>query len=202
VPNTNAPFGFQEAGGLGSPPTYEQIEEKIASTTAPIFWGDPVFRLADGTIAGATTGPGPGAGVLAGIFQGCEYLSVSQKRVVWANYWGGADVAAGSTSRCWITNAPGARFRVQAGNSTTVGFVPADVGMNAQFGYGTGNTANGMSGAYIDMAVARAVTPTLPFRIISLIFDPPGGPGTQAGAYNWAIVGFNNVETKSLTAQA
>lgn len=202
MPNTNAPFGFQEASGLGSPPTYEQIEERIASTTAPIFWGDPVFRLADSTIAGATTGPGPGAGVLAGIFQGVSWLSVSQRRTIWANYWGGGDIAAGSQARCWIINAPGARFRVQAGNSTTVGFVQADIGMNAQFGYGTGNVANGMSGAFIDMAVARAVTPTLPFRIISLIVDPPGGPGTQAGPYNWAIVGFNNVETKSLTAQA
>lgn len=202
MPNVNAPFGFQDSGGLGSPPTFEQQQEQIASTTAPIFTGDPVFRLADGTIAGATTGPGPGAGVLAGIFQGCEYMSVANKRPTWANYWPAGDVAAGSLSRCWINNAPGARFRVQAGNSTTVGFVQADVGMNAQFGYGTGNTANGLSGAYIDMAVARAVTATLPFRIIALIVDPPGGPGTQAGAYNWAIVGFNNVETKSLTAQA
>jgi hypothetical protein len=202
LPNVNAPFGFQDAAGLGSPPTYEQQQELIAATTAPIFTGDPVFRLADGTIAGATTGPGPGAGILAGIFLGCQYLSVAQKRMVWSNYWGGADVAAGSTSRCWINNAPGARFRVQAGNSTTVGFVPADVGMNCQFGYGVGNVANGLSGAFIDMAVARAVTATFPFRVVALITDPPGGPGTQAGAYNWAIVGFNNVETKSLTAQA
>ena len=202
MPNTNAPFGFQEAAGLGSPPTYEQQQELIASTTAPIFWGDPVFRLADSTIAGATTGPGPGAAILAGIFQGCQYLSVALKRQVWSNYWPAADVAAGSNSRCWITNSPQARFRVQAGNSTTVGFVQADVGMNAQFGYGVGNPANGISGAFIDMAVARAVTATLPFRIVSLITDPPGGPGTQAGPYNWAIVAFNNVEPKSLTAQA
>jgi hypothetical protein len=203
LPNVNAPYGFQDAAGLGSPPTYEQIEERIASTTAPIFRGDPVFRLADGTMAGATTGPGPGAGVLAGIFQGCEYLSVAQSRKVWSNYWPAADVSSLTpTSPCWITNAPGSRFRVQAGNSTTVGFVAADIGLNAQFGYGVGNPANGLSGAYIDMAVARAVTATFPFRIIALVTDPPGGPGTQAGAYNWAIVGFNNVETKSLTAQA
>ena len=202
MPNTNAPFGFQQRAGLGSSPTYEQVEERIASTTAPIFQGDPVFRLADSTIAGATTGPGPGTGVLAGIFQGCSYLSVAIKRTVWSNYWGGADMAAGSQAKCWITNDPNARFLVQAGNSTTVGFVQADIGMNAQFGYGVGNTANGISGAYIDMAVARAVTATLPFRVVALVTDPPGGPGTQAGAYNWAVVAFNNVEPKSLTAQA
>jgi hypothetical protein len=202
LPNVNAPFGFQERGGLAAPPTFEQIQESIAVGTAPIFWGDPVFRLADGTIAGATTGPGPGAGVLAGIFQGCEYLSVALGRLIWSRYWPAGDVNAAFTPRCWITNSPLGRFLVQAGNSTTVGFVPADVGMNAQFGYGAGNVANGMSGAFIDMTVARAVTPTLPFRVIALVTDPPGGPGTQTGAYNWAVVGFNNVETKSLTAQA
>lgn len=202
MPNTNAPFGFQQRAGLGASPTFEQIEERIAATTAPIFWGDPVFRLADSTIAGATTGPGPGAAILAGIFQGVSWLSIAVKRTVWANYWGGADIAAGTQARCWITNDPAARFLVQAGNSTTVGFVQADIGMNAQFGYGVGNPANGISGAFIDMAVARAVTPTLPFRVIALVTDPPGGPGTQAGAYNWAVVGFNNVEPKSLTAQA
>jgi hypothetical protein len=202
LPNVNAPFGFQDSGGHGSPPTFEQQQETIASTTAPIFTGDPVFRLADGTIAGAATGPGPGAGVLAGIFKGCEYMSVAMKRKAWSNYWPAGDVAAGSVAACWITNAASARFRVQAGNSAAVGFVQADVGMNAQFGYGAGNPANGLSGAYIDMAVARAVTPTLPFRIVALVTDPPGGPGTQPGPYNWAIVAFNNVETKSLTAQA
>lgn len=202
MPNVNAPYGFQERGGLGADPTFEQIQEVITPTTAPIFWGDPVFRLADGSIAGATTGPGPGAGVLAGIFQGCEYLSVALGRMVWSRYWPAADANPAFTPRAWITNSPLARFTVQAGNSTTVGFVQADIGMNAQFGYGAGNVANGISGAFIDMSVARAVTATLPFRIISLITDPPGGPGTQAGAYNWAVVGFNNVETKSLTAQA
>jgi hypothetical protein len=204
VPNVNAPFGFQDAGGLGSPPTFEQQQEVITATTSPMYTGDPVFRLADGSIAGAVTGPGPGTGVLAGIFVGCEYLSVAMKRPVWSNYWpGGGDVAVGSTPRCWITNSPNARFRVQAGNSTTVGFVQADIGMNAQFGYGSGNPASGLSGAYIDMAVARAVTATFPFRIVALVTDPPGGPGTvQASPYNWAIVAFNNVETKSLTAQA
>jgi hypothetical protein len=202
VANTNAPFGFQEAASLGAPPTYEQQQEVIAAATAPIFAGDPVFRLADGSIAGATTGPGPGTAVMAGIFVGCSYLSVANRRRVWSNYWPASDVAAGTFSPCHIINNPNARFRVQAGNSSSVGFVQADIGMNCQFGYGTGNAANGISGAYVDMAVARAVTATLPFRVVALITDPPGGPGTQTGAYNWAIVAFNNVETKNALAQA
>ena len=45
-----------------------------------------------------------------------------------------------------------------------------------------------------------AVTATLPFRMNSLVLFPPGGPGTQAGAYNTVIVAFNNCETRQLTS--
>ena len=202
MPNTNAPFGFQEAAGLGSPPTFEQIEEKIAATTAPIFRGDPVFRLADGTIAGATTGPGPGTGVLAGIFAGLRVplrLAGPDDLV---------ELLAGGRRRrrhpepLLDHQRPGSRFRVQAGNSTTVGFVQADVGMNA----------SSATASATPPAASRARTSTWPSPEPSprpcpsgssrLVVDPPGGPGTQPGPYNWAIVGFNNVETKSLMAQA
>lgn len=199
--NTNAPFGFSQYRGTGSSPTYEQVPALINAGTAAVYYGDPVIRLADGTVAGATTGPGPGSAVLAGIFIGCEYLSVAQKRKVWSNYWPGSDVAAGTTLQGYLVNDPNAQFVVQAGGSTTVGFVQADIGLNCQFAYGTGNTANGLSGSYVDMGVARATTATFPFRVVGLVTSPPGAPGTQAGAYNYGIVAFNNVETKSLTAQ-
>jgi hypothetical protein len=39
---------------------------------------------------------------------------------------------------------------------------------------------------------------TEPFRIVSLVTQPPGSNGTDAGAYNYVIVAFNNVSTKSL----
>ena len=42
-------------------------------------------------------------------------------------------------------------------------------------------------------------TATLPFRGIGLDVDPPGAPGTAAGAYNNVIVAFNSVATKQLT---
>jgi len=32
------------------------------------------------------------------------------------------------------------------------------------------------------------------------VTDPPGGPGTASGAYNYVIVSFNNVSTKQLTS--
>jgi hypothetical protein len=33
-----------------------------------------------------------------------------------------------------------------------------------------------------------------------LYLNPPGANGTSSGAYNYAIVSFNNVETKVTTA--
>ncbi len=199
--NTQAPFGFSQTSGTGSSPTYEQVPALIAAATASIFQGDPVFRLSDGSIAGITTGPGPGTGVIAGVFVGCDWISVAQKRRVWSNYWPSADIAANTFANAKIVNDPGANFLCQVGGSTTTGFSAADVGLNFQFAYGTGNTANGISGAYADQSVSRATTATLPFRVVALVTEPPGANGTSSGAYNYIIAAFNNVETKSLTAQ-
>ena len=43
------------------------------------------------------------------------------------------------------------------------------------------------------------MTATLPFRVVGLVTDPPGSAGTASGAYNWVVVAFNNVSTKTLT---
>lgn len=198
--NTSAPFGFSQRSGTGSAPTFEQVERLIDYNTANIFYGDPVFTIADGSVAGITTGPGPGTNAIAGIFIGCSYLSVAQKRTVWGNYWPGSDVSSTQSVKAYLINDPNAQFLAQVGGSTTVGLVQANVGLNVQFAYGTGNTASGISGAYIDITVAPAVTATLPFRVVKLVADPPGANGTSSGAYNYAVVAFNNVETKSLTA--
>jgi hypothetical protein len=199
--NTFAPYGFRQVSGTGSSPTYEQVVGSIDFNTANIFFGDPVFRLtADGTIAGVTTGPGPGTTPIAGIFIGCKYLSVAQKRTVWSNYWPGSDVASTNVVEGYIINDPLAQWVAQVGTSTSTGVTLAQIGLNCQFAYGTGNTANGLSGAFIDISVAPAVTATFPFRILGLITNPPGSPGTTIGANNYVQVAFNNVETKTLTA--
>jgi len=199
--NSSAPFGFSQRSGTGSTPSYELTPALVDYNTANIFTGDPVFRLSDGTVAGITTGPGPGTQAIAGIFDGCSYLSVAQKRTVWSNYWPGSDVASGVNVNAKIINDPNAQFLAQVGGSTSVGLVQANIGSNVQFAYGTGTAINGISGAYADETVARATTSTLPFRVISLVTSPPGSPGTASGAYNWGVVAFNNVETKSLLAQ-
>jgi len=193
--NTFAPFGFSQYSGQGSAPTYEQNVGFCAYNTAAMYFGDPVFQNANGSIYPTT----PGTGILAGIFVGCKYLSVSQKRTVWSNFWGAADVASTNTVEVYVVNDPNAKFLAQVGGSSSTGLTTADIGANVQFAYGSPNTMSGVSGAYIDITVTPTTTATLPFKVVGLDTAPPGSNGTEAGAYNYAIVAFNNVSTKTLT---
>jgi hypothetical protein len=191
--NTNAPFGFRQYSGTGSAPTYEQVAVQIAYNATNIFFGDPVEPDANGQVIqgdGTTAAAG-----IAGIFVGCQYLSVSQKRTIWSNYWPGSDVASTNTVIGYIINDPNARFLVQTGST---GATQSTVNLNVPYVTGSGNTANGISAATVDVANA-AVTATLPFRVVSLVTEPPGSAGTEAGAYNYVVVAFNNVTTKNQT---
>lgn len=185
--NTNAPYGFRQYRGLGSSPTYEQSVRLIKSdNTTAVYFGDPVSNLNTGYITRATAGTAQ----ISGIFAGCKYLSTSQKRTVWSNYWPGSDAAA--DVEAYIIDDPNAQFSVQAGG-TAIGL--ADMGLNIQFNLGTGNASTGISGAYVE---SPAVTATLPFRIIGFITEPPGANGTDiTSAYNQIIVGFNNVTSRN-----
>jgi len=161
-----------------------------------MYFGDPVYR--DATSGGVKPDT-PGTGILAGVFVGCKYLSVSQKRTVWSNFWGAADVASGNLVEVYVVNDPNAKFLAQVGGSTTIGATAAEIGSNVQFAYGTPNATTGISGAFVNIAVTPTTTATLPFKLVSLVTNPPGSPGTQAGVYNYVVVAFNNVETKTLT---
>jgi len=191
--NTNAPFGFRQYSGNGSAPTYEQVAVQIAYNASAIYFGDPVEPDANGQVI-RSDGTIAAAGI-AGIFIGCQYLSVAQKRTVWSNYWPGSDVASNQYVTGYIVNDPNAKFVVQTG---ATGATQSTVNLNIGFDIGSGNTANGLSGAFADVTTA-AVTATLPFRVVGLVTDPPGSPGTEAGAYNYIVVAFNNVTTKNQT---
>lgn len=186
--NTNAPFGFRQYSGAGSTPTYEQVTMLIKSDySTPIYFGDAVIPVNTGYIQQATASTVQ----LAGIFMGCQYLSVSQKRIVWSNYWPGSDNSGDVTA--YVCNDVNARFLVQAGG-TAVGI--AAINANIQLNVGTGNSSTGISGMYVE---TPNTTDTLPFRVIGLVVDPPGAPGTDyTSGYNYVIVGFNNVAGKNL----
>jgi hypothetical protein len=189
--NTFAPFGFMQDAGTGSTPTYEQVERVAQYNAAAIYRGDPVTSQTDGTVAISS----PGTTQIAGIFQGAKYLSVSQQRTIWNNYWPGSDVASGQYPTIYIVNDPNAQFIAQ---SDATGLTLADVGANVQFAIGTPNAYTKQSGAYIDSVGPD--TATLPFRLLSIVTTPAlGFPNPEAGAYALGIVAFNNVDTKSLT---
>jgi hypothetical protein len=193
--NTNAPFGFRRYfGGSGGAPTFNQNYRLIAAgNTTPIYCGDPIMPVV-GSANGYVTQAAPGSTMLAGIFIGCKYVSVSQKRTVWSNYWPGSD--ANGDVIAYVEDDPNAQFVVQ-GNGTTFNIggtlssvTSSPVGQYAQFAIGSGNTATGISGAYLN---SLGTTVTFPFIVRELITNPPGGPGTDpTSAYNWVVVGFNN----------
>jgi len=205
--NVNAPFGFREYSGTGVTPSYEQVtlyNGGIDYNAAAIYFGDPVVRVGtgDGTIKQAAGSAGGSSVTMAGIFKGCKYYSLVVGRTVWSNYWpGGSPVTAGnqSTIEAYIINDPNAQFLVQ---SDSTGMAQADIGANVDFNIGTGNAANGLSGAYLIHTGSAATG--FPFRFVGLVWFPPGANGVAtsgaAAAYNYAVVAFANVETKTLTA--
>lgn len=189
--------GFQQYRGLGSAPTYEQVAG-TAAYNATIYYGDPVvLNGSTGNIAQATTTSGTTSVTpIAGVFVGCKYTSVSQKRTVWSNYAPGTDVASNDTVEVYYINDPNARFAVW---SDATGIAQADIGSTGGFNIGSGNTANGISGAYLNWGTSGGNSDgTGPFRIIGLVGNPPGVNGTEWGAYARVVVAFNDVITKTL----
>lgn len=207
--NTNAPFGFRQYSGTGATPTYEQVPMAISpSYSTAIFFGDPVVQINTGFIQQATSSAATGNVAIAGIFVGCRYLSISQKRVVWSDYWPGSDANNSQNVEAYVCNDPNAQFIVQTANSNTTATAVgvSAIGQNIGFYIGTGNTANGISGAYADQYRLGTDT-SLPFRVVNLANSAAGNQSPLSSingndnttAYNYLVVAFNNAGLKSLT---
>jgi hypothetical protein len=201
--NVNAPFGMRQYRGRGTTPSYEQVAFQnggIDFNATVIYNGDPVVRAGsgDGTLKQAAGSAGGSTVTMAGIFQGCKYLSTVTKKTEWSNYWpGGSPVTSAnqSTIEAYVINDPNAQFVAQ---TDSTGFVQADTGSNVDFNIGTGTAANGLSGAFLIHGGATGAA--YPFTFQELVLNPPGANGTNSGAYNVVVVSFNNVETRQLTA--
>lgn len=191
--NTFAPFGFSPDSTSNGPVNFRISTRRIASSATAIYHGDavvPVTGTANGYIKQATASTVP----LAGIFWGCKYLSTSQKRVVWNNYWPGSD-ATGDVE-AYVIDDPNSRFIVATSGSafqitgSLSTFTSSPVGQLAQLNVGSGNTTSGISGMYLDTV---GTTATYPFIITNLVTNPPGANGADPTTnYNWVEVGFNN----------
>lgn len=200
--NTNAPFGFVPYRGNGAAPTYELSTRQIAyDNTTKIFRGDPVIPLTTGYIGQMAAG---GTVRCEGIFWGCKYTSVSQKRTVWSNYWPGADAVQGSVE-AYLYSGPNMQFEVQSSDASgTSAITIANIGEYINIGYGVGiggtpngDTNTGLSTASVDQDTL-ATTVTHPFIIVGLVESPPGSDGADAASeYNRVIVAFNNASSRT-----
>ncbi len=204
--NTNAPFGLRFIGMSGGIPTNAALRERrngiLYTNSTAIYTGDLVKKSADGYLYQWTSGS---SGYLVqGVFRGCRYASSSQQTTVPQKYWPGTDAASGSILAQYIdvSLAPTPLFVIQ---TDSTGVVLADIGQNFDVIQGTGSTNTGFSGSYLDVGSITTVT-TAPLQLVDLwtnwtMGNSPEGagtastlaPGTQAGAYNWAVVKINTV---------
>lgn len=207
--NSNAPYGLRFIGLNGSPPVNASLRERrnaiLSTNTTAIYTGDLIKISANGYLYQwtATTA----AYLCYGVFMGCRYASNSQQTIVPQKYWPGTDAASGTVLAQYYSAmlSPSALFVIQ---TDATGITVADIGANADIAVGTGSTTTGFSGSYLDTSTLTTAT-TAPLRIVDLwanwsMAGASGGvegagtgsslaAGTQAGAYNWAVVALNNV---------
>ena len=202
--NSNAPFGLRFVGLNGGGVTNSSNQERrngiLSTNTTAIYTGDLIKMQSTGYLAQWSAGTA--ISQCWGVFAGCRYVSNSQQTVVPQKYWPGTDAASGSVLAQFVPGvlSPAPLFVIQ---TDSTGITLADIGANADIVVGTGSTLSGMSGSYLDVSTLAA-TATLPLRIIDLWANwttgnnPEGAgggstlvPGTQSGAYNWAVVALN-----------
>lgn len=188
--NTSAPFGFRDIAlsGGSSAPTGGMIKRQIAfDDSTKIYQGDPVKSLATGFVAQWTAGTA--VSQLAGIFVGCEYLSLATGKHIFSKFWPGADVGASSevTAHLIPCNlAPAPLFNAQSsGTAITL----ADVGANIDVALGTGSDLTGQSAATVDQSTIGAGA-TLPFRIMGL-YEGVGNGSDATSSFNIVTVAAN-----------
>ncbi len=209
--NTNAPFGLRFVGMKGSPPTNSALRERrngiLSTNTTAIYTGDLIKKSADGYLYQWTSGSS--AYLVQGVFAGCRYSSSSQQTPVPSKYYPGTDAASGSILAQYEESslAPSALYVIQ---TDSTGVVLADIGMNFDVIVGTGSALTGRSGTYLDVgSITTAVT--APLQLVDLwvnwsMGNSPEGAGTsstlaagtQAGAYNWAVVAINTFGSQGI----
>ena len=123
---------------------------------------------------------------------GCKYIpSTNSNGTVAFPYWpGNPGVLSGSTPVALVIDDPMVQYTIQETDAAGASGTPltqASVGINANFLYTAGNTANGLSAVSLNNA-STATTLTQNLKIVRL--DPTVGNTTGAFA-NW-IVQINN----------
>lgn len=202
--NTNAPFGLRPIGRpADATPSFQlgALPLKIASgNTTVIAKGDALTQLDTGYVTAqtaayaATATAANGIDRAVGIFWGCEYLSVSQGRRVFSEYWPGAD-ASGDVDVKYIPFLPGLRMVAQANSALASGIAFADIGQSINIAYSAPTVVGtrARSNLTLNTLGTSGTTVNDPFKIVGLWSQvSPNSPnGAEAGQFNWAVVEWN-----------
>lgn len=192
---TNAPLGFQPvslksgAAWTGNTNAYPILSSGYATS---IFRGDPVAQQSDGTM-----GIGVAGSAIRGVANGVKYIDTSGN-VQWRSYYPANTAAAtGTTIELEVIDDPNVMYTIQEANAAGTAGTPialTDVNQNYNFHSGTGNTASGNSGFWLDNSTG-GTTATNNLKLMWL----DKSIGNVVGAYaNW-IVELNNAELNAGT---
>lgn len=207
--NSNNPFGLywlgQYGGGVTNSPLQERRNGILSTNTTAMYFGDLIRTSANGYLyewVAATS-----VASCAGVFNGCRFLLSVTNEITPSKYWPGTGAASGSILAQYIPGflSPTAVYAIQ---TDSTGITVADIGACADIVVGTGSTLSGRSGSYLDTTTLTSTSATLPLRIVDLYANWAMGnqaeeagagsgliAGTQAGAYNWAVVALNSAAT-------
>lgn len=156
-----------------------------------IFKGDPV-KLVKTTNVGYVNSMAASGSAILGIFWGCRYYDTVQQKYVWFNmYSTTASPPSGVDIDCFVIDDPLVEFDVRVSGTAITN---VHVGVNGDVNLGSGVTATGLSGAYLDYTTL-ATTSTLPFRVTG--FWPP----VQNGVGNDPTLANPIVRVKMNTSQ-
>jgi len=193
--NSNGAFGLRPYGILGSAAnTTGTTEYRIASDNSnPIFQGMAVIPLAGGVIDDLQAAAG-GTVSIAGVFNGCEYVSSTTGETIFSNTWPGSGADSNFPVKAFLYDNPAQLFTIATSNvvaaANTEAEIRAAVFANIAFATGnSGSTTTGISSATADLNTI-ATTNTLALRIMGIMDDPDNSDFTAAGIP--LIVRINN----------
>lgn len=204
----NAPLGLIPQSSLTGATWNNQTRAyEIAATYATVISkGDPVKRLADGTIGVWNPATDAAVGIL-GTFQACFYLTnfPTVGNAVSADYWPGvANVATGgngfaNTPQALVVDDPNVVYSVQVSQSGTAGgvanpIVPLGVtlamfGCNISFDNRNNVLAQNLGFATVFPSTAAGTS-----------YVPPNNPGPGTAANNYQSGFYADLNTMSNTA--
>lgn len=183
--NTISAFGCLSFGQMdGAAPTGGFTRCFIASSdTNPIFYGDTVKDSTSATLGpnarNYVTWDSSGAGIVRGVFSGCEYYNSNVGRVVWSRYYPGTAGSSLPDVTGYVIDNPQQLFICQGSSAVVMGssIVNLNVAVTPS---SQGSTLDGHSILFVSSANIGS-TNTLPFRVVDTYanYGPPGANGTD-----------------------